>query len=99
MPLNLDQNSVVVAIQDQVSSGLPDEAIILNLKSDVYYGIAAVGARIWNLLEQPITVQEIRNTILSEYEVDPERCEADILRFLQKLMTEGLIEISNEPTA
>ncbi|MGB3203538.1 MAG: PqqD family peptide modification chaperone [Crinalium sp.] len=99
MPLTLTHDSIVTVTQDQITSGLPDEAILLNLKSEVYYGLWAVGARIWDLLQQPITVQEISDTILTEYEVAPERCEADLLQFLEKLIAEGLVEVSNEPSA
>jgi hypothetical protein len=30
---------------------------------------------------------------MAEYEVEPERCEADLLALLEKLRAEGLIEV------
>jgi hypothetical protein len=71
----------VTAIQDQVSTNLDDEAVILNLKDGVYYGLNPMGARIWDLIQESRTVVEIRNMILEEYEVEPERCEQDLLQF------------------
>ena len=85
--------SIVVAVRDQVSADLAGEAAILNLKSGVYYGLNAVGARIWSLIQEPKTVKDIRDTILNEYDVDPERCESDLLQLLQQLAAEGLIEV------
>ncbi len=49
------------------------------LLSGVYYGLNAVGASIWNLLQQPRTVSEIRDAILGEYEAEPQQCERDLL--------------------
>jgi hypothetical protein len=86
-------DSTVVAAKNQVSSDLGGEVAILDLKAGVYYGLDAVGARIWSLIQEPRTVNEIRNILLEEYEVEPERCERDLLVLLQRLANEGLIEV------
>ena len=84
--------SVFVAVQDQVSTNLEDEAVILHLKNGVYYGLNPVGARIWSFLQEPHTVGEIRNMILEEFEVEPQRCEQDLLKLLKELLSNGLID-------
>jgi hypothetical protein len=84
-----------VAAKDQVSSDLGGEVAILDLKAGVYYGLDAVGARIWSLIQEPITVNEIRDILLEEYEVEPERCEHDLLALLRRLADEGLVEVRN----
>jgi len=89
----------VVARQDQVSSDLAGEAVILDLKSGVYYGLNSVGASIWNLIQEPRTINEVRNAILAQYEVESEQCDRDLLALLQKLEAEGLIEVRNETPA
>jgi hypothetical protein len=88
-------DSTVVAAKDQVSSDLGGEVAILDLKAGVYYGLDAVGARIWSLIQEPITVNEIRDILLEEYEVEPERCEHDLLALLRRLADEGLVEVRN----
>lgn len=92
-------SSIVVAAKNQVAAGLAAEAVILNLNSGVYYGLDAVGARIWNLLQEPSSVNDIRRAILEEYEVEPERCERDLLALLEKLAAVGLIDVKNEKAA
>lgn len=88
--------SIVVVSQDQVSCELGGEAAILNLKVGVYYGLNEVGARIWKLIHEPKRVSEIRDTILEEYEIEPDDCEADIMVLLQDLLDNGLIEEKSE---
>jgi hypothetical protein len=90
-------NSIIVATRDQVSSDLSVETILLSLRSGMYYGLQQVGTRIWELAREPIRVADIRDTITGEYDVEPERCERDILAFLQQLATEGLIEVRDGP--
>jgi coenzyme PQQ synthesis protein D (PqqD) len=99
MSATISDRSVVVAAKDQVSCDLAGEAAILNIKNGVYYGLNPVGARIWNLMQEPRQVAEIQNEITSEYEVEPERCARDLVSLLEKLLAEGLIEVRNGSSA
>jgi coenzyme PQQ synthesis protein D (PqqD) len=83
-------------IQDQVSCDLAGETVILNLKSGMYYGLDPVGTRIWNLIQEPRSVHDILGILLQEYDVEPERCEQDLLSLLQELAEEGVIEAKDE---
>ncbi len=89
----ISERSTVVVTKDQVSADLSGEAAILNLKTSTYFGLNTVGASIWRLIQEPKKVTEIRDAILEEYDVEPERCEHDILELLQELSKHGLIEI------
>ena len=93
MEEKITDNSTVVATKDQVSADLSGEAAILNFKSGMYYGLNTVGARIWNLLQEPKTVNEIKDTLLQEFEVEPDQCETDLITLLKELLSHGLIEV------
>ena len=96
-PLSL-QTTVIVSSR-QISCPLGDESAILNMKNSVYYGMNPVGTSIWNLLKEPKTIAEIRDTIVSEYDVDEERCERDLFALLEQMRSEGLIEVHGEAGA
>ncbi len=82
-----------MAVKNQVSSDLGGEVAILDLKVGMYYGLDEVGARIWELIQEPQRVGDIRNTLVAEYEVEPDRCERDVMILLQRLADEELIEV------
>jgi hypothetical protein len=86
--------SVVVASRDQVASDLAGETVLLSMKTARYYGLADVGARIWELVREPVSVSTICATIEREYDVEPVRCKADVVRFLEDLAEHGLIEVT-----
>jgi hypothetical protein len=88
--------SVVVVTKDQVSADLSGEAAILNLKSGIYYGLNEAGARIWKLIQEPRTVNEIKDTLLQEFDVEPDQCETDLFALLEELLSKGLIEVKDE---
>jgi hypothetical protein len=91
---DLSVTSIVAATKDQVSSDLGGETILLSMQSAMYYGLDSVGARIWELLREPVRVSEIRDVIAREYDVEIDRCESDVLAFLKELAAKGLIEVS-----
>ena len=89
----VSRHSTVAATRDQVSSDLGGEVAIMDLKAGTYYGLDAVGARVWELIQEPIGLIEVRDIILEEYEVEPEQCERDMIALLQALADEGLVEV------
>jgi hypothetical protein len=95
----ISRDSIVVAAHEQVSCNLAGEAVILHLTSGVYYGLDAVGARIWNLIQVPMNVNDLRDVLLEQYDVDPDRCERDLVALLEDIAAQGLIEVRNATTA
>ncbi|MEL7354766.1 MAG: PqqD family protein [Cyanobacteria bacterium J06560_5] len=80
---------------NQVFSDLGTESTILNFQTGIYHGLDAVGMRIWELVQLPTAVSEIRRSILLEYDVDEETCDRDLKELLESLMAAGLIEVSH----
>ena len=96
MPLTL--RSRVLATDDQVSTTVGDEVVILGLHDGVYYGLDAVGVRLWTLLKEPRLVSDLVDVIMAERDVDALRCEQDVLVFLEDLVGRGLArEVADAP--
>jgi hypothetical protein len=45
------------------------------------------------MIKQPRSVSELRDAILREFEVEPEKCESELLDLLRELRECGLIEV------
>lgn len=92
-------DSTILATPDQVSAELAGEAVILDMKSGMYYGLNPVGVRIWELIGRPCRVSDVKAVLLDEYEVDPARCERDLFALLRELSANGLIEVKDQAHA
>lgn len=90
--MKLDSTSIVTASKDQLASDIGGETVILGLTAGRYYGVDAVGARIWQLIQTPTRVADVCAAIVSEYEVEPVRCEQDVLELLRRMLDAGLVE-------
>lgn len=99
MTSSLTSRSLVKAADEQLASYLGDEAVVLNLRDNRYYGLDEVGARIWTLIQQPTRVSEVRDAIAAEYDVDPATCERDLIELLEQLAEHGMVTVSAESPA
>jgi hypothetical protein len=82
----------VLVSPNQVSTSLGHEAVILGAEAGEYFGLNEVGARIWELVQQPVQVSELCAQICAEYEVQADECERDVLELLGQLREKGLLE-------
>ena len=89
-PLSLD--TIVCARANQVSSRVGDEMVILDLDSSLYYSLEPVGARIFELIQQPTRLDAVLDTMIAEFEVDVETARADLLALVGTLVTRKLVE-------
>jgi len=73
-----------------------DETVILDLASGTYFGLDPVGARIWELMGEGMTLAEVCDRMLEEYAVSRDQLEGDTLRLGEELQRQGLIQVQPE---
>jgi predicted RND superfamily exporter protein len=81
--------------QDQLFSEIDGEVVMLSIENSEYYGMDKVGSRIWQLIEKPVSLNQLIGILLDEYEVTEEQCTEDTLKFIDQLMEKELVEITN----
>jgi len=86
--------STIKAVSDHVYCDMAEEAVVLNVRNGVYYGLDPIGAVIWKLVQSGTTVEQVVNAVTSEYDVDRGKCAKDMIDFFTSLESYGLIEVS-----
>ncbi|MGI6686526.1 MAG: lasso peptide biosynthesis PqqD family chaperone [Bacillota bacterium] len=82
----------IISRQDGIiSSDLEGEKAMMSIKRGKYYCLNGVGSSIWELLARPITIQELMDELMKEYQVEEETCLRDVSLFLNKMHREGII--------
>jgi hypothetical protein len=74
-----------------VSAELDDEVVLLNVETGTYFGLDAIGSRIWRLLAQGAAEGDILERLLAEYDVEPAQLRSDLSGFLGVLTAKGLV--------
>jgi hypothetical protein len=74
---------------------LGDEAVLLDLATETYFGLNATGTRLWRLLTGGATIRDALATLASEFDVDTETVDRDMTELLDELVERGLLRIGN----
>jgi len=67
-----------------------EEAVMMSVDAGKYYGVNAVGARVWELLETPRTISQLCAQICEEFDIDPSTCQTALLKFADELIANGV---------
>jgi acetylornithine/succinyldiaminopimelate/putrescine aminotransferase len=78
-----------------IVSDMDGEKVMLSIKNGKYYNLGELGGEVWELMKDPISVQELVTTLHSLYDVDRSKCEEQVTEFLNQLMQEDLIQIKD----
>ena len=89
-PLSLA--AIVSASPNQVHARVGDDLVILELDSSMYYSLDPVGARVFELVQEPTSVAAIVDTIVAEFEVDAPTARTDVLALMDTLIAQKLVE-------
>ncbi|GBF33822.1 hypothetical protein DCCM_2933 [Desulfocucumis palustris] len=93
LPKEIGPHTIVAQATGLVAADMDGEKVMLNIEKGKYFGLNRVGSRIWELLEKPLTVQEMVAVLLKEYDVEEKNCRQDVLTYLSKLYARGLVAI------
>ena len=74
-----------------MTADMNGSAVMMDIMSGKYYNLGEVGGRIWELLEEPMTVTALVQKLTAEYDVSAAQCRADIEPFLSTLLDRGLL--------
>jgi hypothetical protein len=80
--------------EDVLHQDLNGEAVLLNLKTGMYFGLDAVGTRVWQLVDEKKSLAEIVEVIVSEYDVPQDRCTEDVLSLVADMEQRGLVTLT-----
>lgn len=77
-----------------ICTEISGEAVALDIKRGVCYGLNQVGTRIWQLVETPRTISDVVDILVDEYDVERGVCSVQTLSLFSDLLQAGLIEES-----
>lgn len=73
---------------------LNGEKVMMNLEKGKYFALNLVGSIIWEMLEEPLNVENIIHNILEEYDLAYEQCKDDVIRFLNNMLKSDVIRVA-----
>ena len=79
--------------KEVIQSKIGDEVVMLDVESGYYFGLNSVASVIWDLMKEKINLNSMVESLMQEYDIDKETCEADTLELLEKMIEKKIIRI------
>src|SRR5215475_10489895 len=92
MSVSFDQK--LAPTDDTLINVIEGESVLLNLKSESYFGLDQVGTRMWTLLTTSDSIQSAFEALLDEYDVGADKLRMDMQDLIEKLIANGLMEVA-----
>src|SRR5215813_2627451 len=94
MSVSFDQK--LEPTQDTLINVIEGESVLLNLKDESYFGLDQVGTRMGTLLTTSDSIQSANEALLDEFDVGADRLRQDMGDLIEKLISNGLVEVAGE---
>jgi hypothetical protein len=91
---NISLKTIVSQKEGNIVSNMGGEKVMLSVQNGKYYNLGEIGGVIWDKIEKPLTINQLVLALTAEYDVNQSECEEQVLSFLEKLVTEGLVEVN-----
>jgi len=78
--------------QGVIAKMVGSEMVLLDYDRGIYYGLNPVGARVWQLLSDGSTVEQVVDRLTDEYDVARAALEADVAALLRELEAKELVD-------
>lgn len=92
--MKITPEKIIQRDPDLVFAYMGDEVVMMTEDQSDYLGLNAVASQIWELIEEPIAVQQLCDKLMERFEVDSEQCFQDVSVFLEDMRARKLVVIS-----
>jgi hypothetical protein len=90
----IDDTMMISRHQTMIAADVGEEAVILDIQSGYFFQLNRTAARIWALLESPISAGELCARMAEAHSVDPAVCRGDVIEFIADMRDRELIAIA-----
>lgn len=89
----MTESPLISRKSELLEAEVDDELVALHVDKGTCYGFNATAARIWALIDEPKSLDQLCTALGEDYEVDRQTCEREVVALLRELAADGLIEI------
>ena len=97
LPQALNLDCIVQRDPDVIAAEADQDLVMVSIANGFYYGVSDVAREIWEAIERPKKISDLIDDLTKTYNVDRSSCEEQTLSFLEDLLTEGLLQVRDEP--
>ena len=78
-----------------IANKLGEEMVMMNMENGDFISMNNVGADIWNLSQEPVSVKELIQKLLDLYNITEDQCMNETIQFLKTSTEQNLFTFHN----
>ncbi|MBY0007032.1 lasso peptide biosynthesis PqqD family chaperone [Priestia aryabhattai] len=82
--------------EGNIVSDMDGEKVMLSIHNGKYYNLGELGGEIWEKIKEPVSIQNLVDKLVAEYDVELDTCKEQVISFLALLLDEGLVKVEGE---
>ena len=84
-----------IVSSDVLFQEVSGEVVLLDLASERYFGLDAIGTRVWQHIDKGTQWDDALEQIMEEYDVSREQLEMDVEALVAQLLQAGLLTLES----
>ena len=89
----LHLHSVVCRTEEVISATLGQQVVMLSVNHGAYFEFNETASLIWQLLSEPVSIDQLCAAVQAEYDIDDLACFAAVTAFVQQLIVDNLARV------
>lgn len=87
------KNQNYTVSNEVLSQEIAGESVLLDLQGENYFGLDSVATRMWQLIQEHQSTEQVFEKMLAEYDVTPEQLASDLEEMIGQLEKYGLVSV------
>ncbi|MEO7679378.1 MAG: PqqD family protein [Sphingomonas sp.] len=89
----LTDSTIVARAPGKISAEIDDETVVLDVDSGHFFHLNVSGARIWGLLDTPLSQAALCARLEADFDVDAEVCRVAVRGFIEEMGKRGMVAL------
>lgn len=90
---DISKQHFISQVEGNIVSDMDGEKVMLSIQNGKYYNLGEMGGVIWEFIKEPIAIQDLIIKLTTDYDVEENECEQQVMSFLDHLLGENLIDV------
>ena len=95
----LKLDSVVQRRSDLMSADVDEDVVMVNVETGFYYAASDVAREIWEAIARPTKISDLIDDLTATHDVERSECQEQTVTFLETMLAERLLQVSDGPTS
>ncbi len=89
----MEMDIVLAKGENYIANEIDGEVVMMNIETGLYVSLNNTGKSIWNILDEPTSIENIIEYLINKYTITKEQCITDVIPFIEEMLKQEILII------